>query len=81
MNVKQLSKAIGFEPENLLKQMSAAGLSHNSITDEVNNEDKKILLTFLKCLYYIETNGYYQLGIPRSIVLFNYCKPNFLLPF
>ena len=48
MNVTQLSKAIGFEPENLLKQMSAAGLSHNSITDEVNNEDKKILLTFLK---------------------------------
>ena len=48
MNVTQLSKAIGFEPENLLKQMSAAGLSHKSITDEVNNEDKKTLLTFLK---------------------------------
>ena len=48
MNVTQLSKAIGFEPENLLKQMSAAGLSHKSVTDEVNNEDKKTLLTFLK---------------------------------
>ena len=48
MNVTQLSKAIGFEPENLLKQMSAAGLSHKSITDEVNNEDKKTLLNFLK---------------------------------
>ena len=48
VNVKQLSKAIGFEPENLLKQMSAAGLSHKSVTDEVSNEDKKTLLTFLK---------------------------------
>ena len=48
MNVTQLSKAIGFKPENLLKQMSAAGLSHKSVTDEVNNEDKKTLLTFLK---------------------------------
>ena len=48
MNVTQLSKVIGFEPENLLKQMAAAGLPHKSITDEVNNEDKKTLLTFLK---------------------------------
>ena len=48
MNVTQLSKVIGFEPENLLKQMTAAGLPHKSITDEVNNEDKKTLLTFLK---------------------------------
>ena len=48
VNVTQLSKAIGFEPENLLKQMSAAGLSHKSVTDEVNNEDKKNFLTFLK---------------------------------
>ena len=48
MNVTQLSKVIGFEPDNLLKQMAAAGLPHKSITDEVNNEDKKTLLTFLK---------------------------------
>ena len=48
MNVTQLSKVIGFEPENLLKQMAAAGLPHKSTTDEVNNEDKKTLLTFLK---------------------------------
>ena len=48
MIVTQLSKVIGFEPENLLKQMAAAGLPHKSITDEVNNEDKKTLLTFLK---------------------------------
>jgi translation initiation factor IF-2 len=48
VNVTQLSKVIGFEPENLLKQMAAAGLPHKSITDEVNNEDKKTLLTFLK---------------------------------
>jgi translation initiation factor IF-2 len=48
VNVTQLSKVIGFEPENLLKQMAAAGLPHKSTTDEVNNEDKKTLLTFLK---------------------------------
>ncbi len=48
MNVTQLSKVIGFEPENLLKQMAAAGLPHKLTTDEVNNEDKKTLLTFLK---------------------------------
>ena len=48
MNVIQLSKVIGFEPENLLKHMAAAGLPHKSTTDEVNNEDKKTLLTFLK---------------------------------
>ena len=48
MNVTQLSKVIGFEPENLLKQMTAAGLPHKSITDEVSNDDKKTLLTFLK---------------------------------
>ena len=47
VNVTQLSKVIGFEPENLLKQMTAAGLPHKSITDEVSNDDKKPLLTFL----------------------------------
>ena len=48
MNVSQLSKVIGYDPKNLLLQMTAAGLSHKLETDEVSNEDKKILLTFLK---------------------------------
>ena len=48
MNVSQLSKVIGYDPKNLLLQMTAAGLSHKLETDEVTNEDKKILLTFLK---------------------------------
>jgi hypothetical protein len=48
VNVSQLSKVIGYDPKNLLLQMTAAGLSHKLETDEVNNEDKKILLTFLK---------------------------------
>ena len=61
MNVKQLSKAIGFEPENLLKQMSAAGLPHKSVTDEVSNEDKKTLLTFLKST---KTVSYTHLTLP-----------------
>jgi translation initiation factor IF-2 len=48
VNVSQLSKVIGYDPKNLLLQMTAAGLSHKLETDEVTNEDKKILLTFLK---------------------------------
>ena len=62
VNVTQLSKAIGFEPENLLKQMSAAGLSHKSVTDEVNNEDKKTLLTFLKSQKDIKKNYFFKKG-------------------
>ncbi|MDA9636233.1 translation initiation factor IF-2 [SAR86 cluster bacterium] len=48
MNVSQLSKVIGYDPKSLLLQITAAGLSHKLETDEVSNEDKKILLTFLK---------------------------------
>jgi hypothetical protein len=48
VNVSQLSKVIGYDPKSLLLQITAAGLSHKLETDEVSNEDKKILLTFLK---------------------------------
>jgi len=48
VNVKQLSKAIKIDVDNLLSQMKAAGLSHKSEKDVVSTEDKKVLLKFIK---------------------------------
>jgi len=48
INVKQLSKAIKIDLDNLLAQMKAAGLSHKSEKDIVSTEDKKVLLKFIK---------------------------------
>ena len=48
INVKQLSKAIKIDLDNLLAQMKAAGLSHKSEKDIVSSEDKKVLLRFIK---------------------------------
>ena len=48
INVKQLSKAIKIDLDNLLSQMKAAGLSHESENDIVSTEDKKVLLKFIK---------------------------------
>ena len=48
INVKQLSKAIKIDLDNLLAQMKAAGLSYKSEKDIVSTEDKKVLLKFIK---------------------------------
>ena len=48
INVKQLSKSIKIDLDNLLAQMKAAGLSHKSEKDIVSTEDKKVLLKFIK---------------------------------
>ena len=48
INVKQLSKAIKIDLDNLLAQMKAAGLTHKSEKDIVSTEDKKVLLKFIK---------------------------------
>ena len=48
MKVSQIAKAIGYSPEELLLQIQAAGLSHKNAEEEINNEDKKILLNFIK---------------------------------
>ena len=48
INVKQLSKAIKIDLDNLLAQMKAAGLSHKSEKDVVSSDDKKVLLKFIK---------------------------------
>ena len=48
VTVENLAKIIGSAGKVLLSQMKDAGLSHASITDEVTDQDKKILLEFLK---------------------------------
>ena len=48
LNVKQLSKAIKIDLDDLLTQMKSAGLSHKSENDIVSTEDKKVLLKFIK---------------------------------
>ena len=48
MKVSQIAKAIGYSPEELLLQIQAAGLTHQNAEEEINNEDKKILLNFIK---------------------------------
>ena len=48
MKVSQIAKAIGYSPEELLLQIQAAGLTHKNAEEEINNEDKKILLNFIK---------------------------------
>ena len=48
MKIIQVAKAIGYSPEDLLNQIKAAGLSHKNVEDEISNEDKKILLNFIK---------------------------------
>ena len=48
MKVSQIAKVIGYSPEELLLQIQAAGLTHKNAEEEINNEDKKILLNFIK---------------------------------
>ena len=48
VTVENLAKIIGSDGKVLLSQMKDAGLSHTSVKDEVTDQDKKILLEFLK---------------------------------
>ena len=48
ITVENLSKVVGITPEVMLKQMKDAGLAHSDISDLVKDQDKKILLDFLK---------------------------------
>lgn len=48
VSVKVLAKEIGTPVERLLDQLSSAGLSHSSENDEVTEEDKRVLLAFLR---------------------------------
>ena len=48
LSVEKLATVIGSEPKLLLSQMQEAGLTHSNLPDDVTDNDKKILLDFLK---------------------------------
>lgn len=48
VTVKQLADTVGAPVERLLKQMQEAGLSHQTEGDVVSEEQKQVLLSFLK---------------------------------
>jgi translation initiation factor IF-2 len=48
VTVKQLAAAVGSPVERLVAQMNEAGLPHKSGDEKVNDEQKVVLLTFLK---------------------------------
>ncbi|EHH1051866.1 TIR domain-containing protein [Vibrio parahaemolyticus] len=51
VSVKILAEEIGTPVDRLLEQLSSAGLSHSSENDVVTEEDKRVLLTYLKSEY------------------------------
>jgi hypothetical protein len=51
VSVKRLAEEIGTPVERLLVQLASAGLSHSTENDVVTEEDKRILLTYLKSEY------------------------------
>ncbi|MAV83299.1 MAG: translation initiation factor IF-2 [Gammaproteobacteria bacterium] len=48
MSVKKLSEILKIDPEALLKKMIQAGLPQKNIDDAVSNDDKQILLSFIR---------------------------------
>ncbi len=63
VTVSQLAEVVGAPVERLLRQMKEAGLSHSSADQNVSDEDKQTLLTFLKRSHGESTEG------PRKITL------------
>jgi len=48
MSVKKLSEILKIDPEALLEKMIQAGLPQKNIDDAVSNDDKQILLSFIR---------------------------------
>ncbi|WP_445365109.1 translation initiation factor IF-2 [Microbulbifer sp. ANSA001] len=48
VTVSELAKSVGATEDRLLKQMKEAGLPHTSATAVVSDEEKQVLLSFLK---------------------------------
>ena len=48
ITVEQLAKIVGTPPDKLLLQMKEAGLGQSKDKDLVSDDDKKVLLNFLK---------------------------------
>lgn len=63
LTVSELAEVVDAPVERLLRQMHAAGLSHDSAEQVVNDEDKRKLLIYLKSLHGEETEE------PRKITL------------
>ena len=51
VTVTELAKTVGASVDRLLMQMKDAGLSHESVDASVSDEEKQILLTYLKGLH------------------------------
>ena len=48
VSVKKLSEILKIDPEALLEKMIQAGLPHKDVEDAVSNEDRQILLSFIR---------------------------------
>ena len=48
VTVQQLAEVVGASSDRLLTQMKEAGLPHTEAEEAVSDEDKQILLTYLK---------------------------------
>ncbi len=64
VTVNQLAETVGTPVDRLLKQMQKAGLTQTDAKDNVSEEDKKTLLSFLK-----NTHGAMDNAAPRKITL------------
>lgn len=51
VTVSELAKSVGASEERLLTQMKEAGLNHKSASEVVSDEEKQVLLTYLKNLH------------------------------
>ncbi|WP_396588816.1 translation initiation factor IF-2 [Bermanella sp. R86510] len=65
VTVKQLAQAVGSPVERLLAQMSEAGLPHKDGEEKVNDEQKQVLLKFLKKSHGEQAEG----SSPKKITL------------
>ena len=48
VTVKELAKLVGLTPEDMLSKLTDAGVSLSNTDSEVNDEQKKTLITFLR---------------------------------
>ena len=63
VTVNELAKTVGASVDRLLLQMKEAGLSHSSADTTVSDEEKQVLLAYLKSLHGEKS------GEPKKIVL------------
>ena len=63
VTVKQLAEVVGASVDRLLTQMGDAGLPHTKVDESVSDEDKQMLLTYLKRSHGESTKA------PRKITL------------